>query len=93
MSYNLKCCSFYPNNFDASALKKYQKVIVPRPRYACTSVGVHVSFGRGTHVPRSGYDDNEAFLRRLSGEKEKTKHVKRENNSCEKEKRNRLRGF
>ena len=20
MSYNLKCCSFYPNNFDASAL-------------------------------------------------------------------------
>ena len=34
-------------------------------------------FGRGTHVPRSGYDDNEAFLRRLSGEKEKTKHVKR----------------
>ena len=43
-------------------------------------------FGRGTHVPRSGYGDNEAFLRRLSGEKEKTKHVKRENNSCEKEK-------
>ena len=42
--------------------------------------------GRGTHVPRSGYGDNEAFLRRLSGEKEKTKHVKRENNSCEKEK-------
>ena len=35
--------------------------------------------GRGTHVLRSGYDDNEAFLRRLSGEKEKTKHVKREN--------------
>ena len=21
MSYNLKCCSFYPNNFDASALQ------------------------------------------------------------------------
>ena len=21
MSYNLKCCSFYPNNFDASALR------------------------------------------------------------------------
>ena len=40
MSYNWKCCSFYPNNFDASAL---------------TSVGVHMSFGRGTHVPRSGY--------------------------------------
>ena len=43
----------------------------------CTSVGVRMYFGRGTHVPRSGYDDNEAFLRRLSGEKEKTKHVKR----------------
>ena len=56
-------------------------------------VGVRMYFGRGTHVPRSGYDDNEAFLRRLSGEKEKTKHVKRENNSCEKEKPNRLRGF
>ena len=27
MSYNLKYCSFYPNNFDASAL---------RPRYAYT---------------------------------------------------------
>ena len=24
MSYNLKCCSFYPNNFDASALKELQ---------------------------------------------------------------------
>ena len=23
MSYNLKCCSFYPNNFDASALIYY----------------------------------------------------------------------
>ena len=26
MSYNWKCCSFYPNNFDASALfGKYRK--------------------------------------------------------------------
>ena len=49
--------------------------------------------GLGTHVPRSGYDDNEAFLRRLSGEKEKTKHVKRKNKPCEKGKANRLRGF
>ena len=40
MSYNLKCCSFYPNNFDASAL---------------TPVGVHVYLGRDTCVPRSGY--------------------------------------
>ena len=23
MSYNLKCCSFYPNNFDASALSLF----------------------------------------------------------------------
>jgi len=54
MSYNWKCCSFYPNNFDASAL---------------TSVGVHMSFGRDTHVPRSRYGDIEALMRRLSGEK------------------------
>ena len=40
MSYNLKCCSFYPNNFDASAL---------------ISVGAYVYLGRGTCVPRSGY--------------------------------------
>ena len=25
MSYNWKCCSFYPNNFDASALYKIKK--------------------------------------------------------------------
>ena len=42
MSYNLKCCSFYPNNFDASAL---------------ISVGVRMYLGRSTHVPRSEYDD------------------------------------
>ena len=40
MSYNLKCCSFYPNNFDASAL---------------TPTGIRVYLGRDTHVPRSGY--------------------------------------
>ena len=73
--------------------KKFDASALPRPRFACTSVGVRMYFGRGTHVPRSGHDDNEAFLRRLSGEKEKTKHVKRENNSCEKEKPNRLCGF
>ena len=39
MSYNLKCCSFYPNNFDASAL---------RSEYMRTSVGVHVYLGRST---------------------------------------------
>ena len=58
-----------------------------------TPTEIRMYFGRGTHVLRSRYDDNEAFLRRLSGEKEKTKHVKRENNSCEKEKANRLRGL
>ena len=42
MSYNLKCCSFYPNNFDASALKR---------------ILTSSYLGRGTHVPRSGYDD------------------------------------
>ena len=57
MSYNLKCCSFYPNNFDASALETSFKVIVPRSGYMYTSVGIHVYLGRGTCVPRSGYDD------------------------------------
>ena len=47
MSYNLKCCSFYPNNFGASAL---------------TSVGIHVYLGRDTCVPRSERDDHQASL-------------------------------
>ena len=42
MSYNLKCCSFYPNNFDASAL-------IPTE--------VHAYPDRGTCVPRPRYDD------------------------------------
>ena len=48
MSYNLKCCSFYPNNFDASALKGTVRssysdrgTCVPRPRYMCTPTEVH----------------------------------------------------
>ena len=52
MSYNLKYCSFYPNNFDASAL---------------TSVGVRMYLGRSTHVPRSGYDDNVVHFREQEG--------------------------
>ena len=40
MSYNLKCCSFYPNNFDASAL---------------TPTEVHTNPDRGTHVSRPRY--------------------------------------
>ena len=49
MSYNWKCCSFYPNNFDASAL--------PRPRDMRTTTEVHVYPDRGTCVPRPR-DDN-----------------------------------
>ena len=67
MSYNLKCCSFYPNNFDASALKTYLKVIVPRSGYTCTSVGVRMYLGRSTHVPRSRYDDNVVHFREQEG--------------------------
>ena len=32
MSYNLKCCSFYPNNFDASALIFGVKIL-PKDKY------------------------------------------------------------
>ena len=52
MSYNWKGCSFYPNNFDASALKRAHKVIVPRPRDMRTTTEVHVYPDRGTCVPR-----------------------------------------
>ena len=55
MSYNLKCCSFYPNNFDASALKRILKssslgrgTHVSRSWYTYTSVVVRTSLGRGT---------------------------------------------
>ena len=63
MSYNLKCCGFYPNNFDASALETGIKVIVPRSGYMYTSVGIHVYLGQGTCVPRSGYDDLKGIFR------------------------------
>ena len=52
MFYNWKYCSFYPNNFGASAL---------------TSVGIHVYLGRGTCVPRLGYDDHQVSLTRQRG--------------------------
>ena len=52
MSYNLKYCSFYPNNFDASAL---------------ISVAAYAHLGRDTCVPRSGYDDHKASLTRQRG--------------------------
>ena len=70
MSYNLKCCSFYPNNFDASALISVaayahlgRDTCVPRSGYMPTSVGIHVYLGRGTCVPRSGYDDLKGIFR------------------------------
>ena len=37
-------------------LKIAFKIIVPRPRYACTPTEVHMYPDRGTHVPRPGYD-------------------------------------
>ena len=55
MSYNWECCSFYPNNFGASALISVaayaylgRDTCVPRSGYMCTSVGVRVYLGRGT---------------------------------------------
>ena len=55
MSYNWKCCSFYPNNFDASALIALKKsshlgrgTHVPRSEYTYTSVGVRIYLGRST---------------------------------------------
>ena len=51
MSYNWKCCSFYPNNFDASAL---------------TPAEIHMYPDRGTCVSRSGYDNFLIFFRAFS---------------------------
>lgn len=55
MSYNWKCCSFYPNNFDASALinasmSSYldRGTCVSRPKDMCTPTEVHTYLGRGT---------------------------------------------
>ena len=62
MSYNWKGCSFYPNNFDASALDLGRDMCVPRSGYMCTSVGIHVYLGRDTCVPRSERDDHQASL-------------------------------
>ena len=59
MSYNWKCCSFYPNNFDASALKEHIKssyldrsTCVPRPRDMCTPTEGHAYPDRGTMTLR-----------------------------------------
>ena len=59
MSYNWKCCSFYPNNFDASALTPTEVhaysdrgTCVPRPMYMRTPTDVHVYPDRGTMTLR-----------------------------------------
>ena len=59
MSYNLKCCSFYPNNFDASALTPTEVRMYPdrgthesRPRYACTPTEVRIRADRNEHTRR-----------------------------------------
>ena len=74
MSYNWKCCSFYPNNFDASALVGADMsahfgrcVCSSRSGYMRTSVGIHVYLSRGTCVPRSGYDDHQISLTHQRG--------------------------
>ena len=42
MSYNLKCCSFYPNNFDASALVLFKSL-----KWACQELFTPLSDGEG----------------------------------------------
>ena len=66
MFYNWKYCSFYPNNFGASALQKCFIVTVPRPWYMCTPTEVHAYPDRSTHVSRSGYDNFLIFFRAFS---------------------------
>ena len=39
MSYNWKCCSFYPNNFGASALNADSATRRPQVRLHCPQVG------------------------------------------------------
>ena len=55
---------FRKNNMVHVAWRRYYglaventfKIIVPRPRYACTPTEVHMYPDRGIHVPRPGYD-------------------------------------
>ena len=51
------------------------KVIVPRSGYMCTSVGIHVYLGRGTCVPRSGYDDLKGIFQRQDRNISATPHA------------------
>ena len=63
MSYNLKCCSFYPNNFGASALIPTEVrtfhdrgTHVSRPRYAhfTTEMSIHHDQDEHTRRPKCG---------------------------------------
>ena len=66
MSYNLKCCSFYPNNFDASAL----------------SVGVRMYFGRGTMTIRFISENNTVHFREQNDSFNGTKKPRAAYNNC-----------
>ena len=68
MSYNWKCCSFYPNNFDASALKELIKssypersTCVPRPRDMCTPTEGYAYPDRGTMTLRYVFTFKNSF--------------------------------
>ena len=52
MFYNWKYCSFYPNNFGASALYPDRSTCVPRPRDMCTPTEGHAYPDRGTMTLR-----------------------------------------
>ena len=43
MSYNWKCCSFYPNNFDASALLRHPSPRAPLPPRISLSIALPVT--------------------------------------------------
>ena len=58
MFYNWKYCSFYPNNFGASALKKLECHRTPTE--------VRMYSDRGTHVSRPRYTCIPTETRRLS---------------------------
>ena len=53
MPYNWKCCSFYPNNFGASALETAFFVISHRSIHMLTSDDVNVCIERSECVYRT----------------------------------------
>ena len=57
MPYNWKCCSFYPNNFGASALKLARPVVVHRPVETCTLASRNTSTGQWTTTERAYSND------------------------------------